>query len=108
MKLQISRKYFAGAGSVALLAAAWIGASLVRPTPSNAFTLIEMPAWVFPEVTANADQNFQVCANNMAGDGSVRMIIGVLDIADSTRFLPGTTPMTVDLNPSRGSCVALL
>jgi hypothetical protein len=108
MKLQISRKYFAGAGSLAVLAAAWFGATLLRPQVSKAFTLIEMPAWVFPEITANPGQNIMACANNLGGDGSVDMIIAVLDVADSSKFLAGTTPTRVALNPSKGSCALLL
>ena len=108
MTKQIARKCFAGAGSVAVLAAAWIGATMLRPPVSKAFTLIEMPATVFPEVSAAAGQNIMVCANNMAGDGSVRALIGLLDVADSTRFVPGTTPTAVSLDVNKGSCALLL
>jgi hypothetical protein len=108
MTLNNVRKYVAGAGSVAVLATLWIAASLIRPPASKAITGVEMPAWVFPPIAAAAGQNFMVCANNLTGDGSVRVLIGLLDVADSSRFLPGTTPMSMTLDANKGSCSLLL
>ena len=85
-----------------------LGISMMRPTVSRAFTLIERTAFVFPEITAQANENVMVCTNNLTGDGSVRAIIGVLDVADSTRFLPGTSPLVTSLDPRKGGCVLLL
>ena len=67
-----------------------------------------MPAFVFPAITAQSNENMMLCTNNLAGDGSVRVLIGLLDVADSTRFVHGTTPITASLDQQKGGCSLLL
>jgi len=91
------------AGSAVALGAI-LAVSLCWPRAGKAFTLIEMPAWVFPEITVQANQNTVLCANNMA-DGSVRAIIGVLNVADATTSV---APLqTVTFGARQGTCMLL-
>src|SRR5579863_10327392 len=108
MKTTTRQKCFAAAFSAAALGGVWLATAIFHPSVSKAFTLIEKPAYVFPEVTVQPGENMMLCSNNLVGGGSTTMIIAVLDVADSTRLLPGTTPMTVTHNQQQGSCSLLL
>jgi hypothetical protein len=108
MNRLVIRKWLAGGVSVSAAAGLWIGAALVRPSVSKAITAVEMPAYVFPEVTFTSGQKLMVCTNNLLGDGSVRALIGLLDVADSSRLVPGTTTTSVALDAHRGGCALLL
>jgi hypothetical protein len=77
---------------------------MVRPPVSKAFTLVEMPAFVFPEVTVQGSQVPMLCMNNM-GDGSVRTLIGLLDVADSSKAMSPLIPIT--LGAHQGTCALL-
>jgi hypothetical protein len=96
-------KWRLAAGSVAAVALCLIG-SIAVPRAVKAFTLIEMPAWVFPEITVEPSQVPMLCANNM-GDGSVRGLIGLLNVADATASV---TPLqAVAFGPHQGTCMLL-
>jgi len=89
------------------MAGIWFGAAAIfRPSVGKAFTLIERTAYVFPEITAGSTEKLMLCTNNLTGDGSVSLLIGLLDVADSTRFL--ATPVSAPLNPQQGGCSLLL
>lgn len=84
------------------------GTAMFHPSVSKAFTLIEKPAYLFPEVTTQPGQQLMFCTNNMAGDGSVDVLIGLVSVDDSTHFVAGTQPVTMSLNPEQGGCGLLL
>ena len=90
--------------STFLLAGVWFGATLVRPQVSKAITAVEMPAFVFPLVSLQGSQTPMLCMNNM-GDGSVRTLIGLLEVADSGRAVSPLLPVT--LAAHQGTCVNL-
>ncbi|SPF56246.1 exported hypothetical protein [Candidatus Sulfopaludibacter sp. SbA4] len=109
MKRTVLRnKWFAGAVSAAAMAGLWFGAALFRPSAAKAFTLTAMPAWVFPEVTAQTGENLMLCTNNLTGDGTTQAIIAVLDVADSAHYLANTTPLSMPIGPQKGQCSLLL
>ena len=104
----LRKKWFAGGCSAAALAGIWFGTAVFRPSVSKAITAVEMPAFVFPEVTAQSNENLMLCTNNLLGDGSVRVLIGLLDVADSTHFVAGTTFLNTSLDRQKGGCSLLL
>jgi len=93
---------------IAGLAGVFSVIGMVHPSVGNAFTLIERPALVFPEITAQSNENIVLCTNNMATNASVQAVVGLVDVADSTRFLRGTTPVSASLDPQKGGCFLLL
>ncbi len=108
MKTTTRQKCFAAACSAAALGGVWLATAIFHPSVSKAFTIIEKSAYVFPEVTIQPGENMMLCSNNLVGGGSTTMIIAVLDVADSTRLLAGTTPVTVTHNQQQGACSLLL
>ena len=94
--------------STAALAGVCLVTAMVHPQAARAITMVEMPALVFPEITAQANENIMLCVNNLTGDGSVRALIGLLDVADSSRFVRGTTSVPGSFDARKGACVLLL
>ena len=108
IKKTVCKKWFAVAASAAAVAGLWFGAAIFHPSVSKAFTLIERTGFIFPEITAQSSERLMLCTNNLTGDGSVNVMIGLLDVADSTHFLAGTSPVSASLDPQRGGCSLLL
>lgn len=106
-KLSVGKWLGAGCSSAAL-AGMWMLTAMVHPSVSKAITMVEMPALVFPAVTAQPNESLMLCTNNLFGDGSVRTLIGLLDVADSSRFVRGTTGIPGSLDLRKGGCVVLL
>ncbi len=100
----MKRTIFAVGSSAALLAGAWFAGAMLHPSVGKAITAVEMPAFVFPEVTVQGSQVPMLCASHMA-DGSVRTLIGLLDVADNSRSMGPLMPFT--FGPHQGACVNL-
>src|SRR5262249_8849199 len=65
-------------------------------------------AFVFPEITAASNETVVLCTNNLTGEAAVRAVVGMLDVAESTRFLPTTTPVSASIDQQKGGCFVLL
>src|SRR5262245_37267520 len=64
------------AGSIFLVAAAWIGATLIRPHSGHAQTA-EVSAFLFPQVTLSAGQWARICGTQF-GDVTASGVAGLL------------------------------
>jgi hypothetical protein len=99
-----SHKWLAGGALVALLAICWIAAVMIKPPQAQAFTLIELSAFVFNPVEITGNQVGEVCAVNW-GDGSISALVGLLEVADTTK---AASPIqSVELKAHTSSCFAL-
>ena len=99
-----SHKWLACGALIALLALSWIAVMMVKPPNAQAFTLIEMPAFVFAPVEISPTQVGELCAINW-GDNSINALIGLLDTADTTKA--GSPIVSVELKAHASHCVAL-
>jgi hypothetical protein len=104
----VRSKWFATASSAVAMAGLWFGVAIFRPSTGKAFTLIERSGFIFPEVTVQGSDKLMLCTNNLTGNGNTQVLIGLLDVADSTRFLAGTSPVSASLNAQQGGCSLLL
>ena len=99
-----SPKWLAGGALVALLAICWMAVVMIKPPNAQAFTLIEMPAFTFNPVEIGLNQVGEVCAVNW-GDGTISALIGLLDIADTTK---SASPIqAVELKAHASQCFQL-
>jgi hypothetical protein len=97
-------KWFAGVALVILLACFWVTVVMIQPLSTHAFTLIEMPTFVFNPVEISATQTAEVCAVNW-GDGSLNILIGLLQPSDTTKSAAPIQALEVKAHTSM--CVAL-
>lgn len=104
MKGMRNPRWLAVAGMVLLLALGWIGIAMVRPPASQAVTMMEMPAFTFNPVEISSTQTGELCTVNW-GDGSINALIGLLDVADTTKAI--SPVQSVELKSHTSTCVAL-
>ena len=86
-----------------------LAVTILQPMVSKAApTSVEFTAAVFPAITVQRNENVLLCTNNLSSDGALVLLIGLLDVADSSRFALGTQPVQVTLDRHKGACAMLL
>ena len=95
-------KRLSGVATIAVLVSLYMAASMLKPPPSKAFTLVEAPGAVFAPIVVFRGQKVRLCSNNLFGDGSVRLLFEFRSHNDASMVLLSKTS---DLGPLIGDCL---